>query len=119
MTILGVQILGVLFALFMIYITFLHQRRNEFTAKESIFWFGTWICFLLLVIFPIPLDFFIKDVLDFGRRMDFYIVIGFMFLIGTTFYIYVLVRIYQNKVDKLVRKIAIDDGMDKKENNPK
>ena len=60
MTILGVQILGILFALFMFYITFLHQRRNEFTVKESIFWFGAWLSFLFLVIFPTSLDFFIN-----------------------------------------------------------
>ena len=106
---LGVQVLGVLFALFMFYITFLHQRRKEFTAKESIFWFGAWICFLLLVIFPTSLDFFITDVLDFSRRMDFFIVLGFMFIIGIMFHTYTIVRNNQNKIDMVVRKIAIEN----------
>lgn len=106
--ILGIQILGVLFALFMFYITFLHQRRNEFTVKESIFWFGTWTIFLLLVVFPTSLDFFIKGVLSFSRRMDFFIVIGFLFLIGIMFHIYTIVRKNQNRVDTMVRKIAIE-----------
>jgi hypothetical protein len=47
-------------------------------------------------------------VLDFSRRMDFFIVLGFMFLIGITFYTYTLVRINQNKIDNVVRKIAIE-----------
>ncbi len=111
--ILGIQILGVLFVLFMVYITFLHQRRNEFTAKESIFWFGAWIFFLLLVIFPTYLDFFIKNVLNFNRRLDFFIVLGFMFLIGMIFHTYTIVRKNQNSVEKVVRKIAIDQ-QDKK-----
>lgn len=105
--ILGIQILGIFFALFMIYYTFLHQRRNEFTIKESIFWFGAWICFLLLVISPTSLDYLIKDILDFGRRMDFFIVIGFMFLIGITFHNYTIIRKTQNKIEKVVRKIAL------------
>ncbi len=106
--ILGIQILGVLFALFMFYITFLHQRRKEFTIKESILWFGAWIIFLLLVIFPTSLDFFIKGVLSFNRMLDFFIVIGFMFLIGIMFHTYTLVRKNQNRIDKIVRKIAIE-----------
>lgn len=114
MTILGIQILGILFALFMIYITFLHQRRKEFTVKESIFWFGAWVFFFLLVILPNSLDFFIKDVLDFSRRMDFFIVIGFMFMIGIIFYTYTLVRKNQNRIEKLVRKIATDKEINKK-----
>ena len=112
--ILGIQILGILFALFMFYITFLHQRRNEFTVKESIFWFGAWLCFILLVIFPTSLDFLIKNVLDFSRRMDFFIVIGFMFLLGIIFHTYSTVRKTQRKVDKLVRKVAIEKGLKNK-----
>lgn len=106
--ILGIQILGVLFALFMFYITFLHQRRKEFTIKESILWFGAWIIFLLLVIFPTYLDFFIKGVLSFNRTMDFFIVAGFMFMIGMLFHTYIIVRKNQNRIDKIVRKIAIE-----------
>jgi len=110
MIILGVQILGILFALFMIYITFLHQKRKDFTVKESIFWFGAWMCFLILVIIPTSLDFLISNILNFNRRMDFFIVIGFMFLIGITFYTYTLVRSNQNKIDNLVRKLALEKG---------
>jgi hypothetical protein len=105
--ILGIQILGLLFALLMFYVTFLHQRRNEFTTKESVFWFGAWSCFVVLVIFPTSLDFFIKNILSFSRRMDFFIVIGFMFLIGIIFHTYTITRKTQNKIDKVVRKIAI------------
>lgn len=112
--IIGIQILGILFALFMFYITFLHQRRNEFTTKESIFWFGAWTIFLLLVIFPTSLDFFIKNILNFNRRLDFFIVIGFMFLMGIMFHIYTIVRKNQNRVDKIVRKIAIDKEVKKR-----
>lgn len=106
--ILGIQILGILFAFFMVYLTFLHQKRREFTAKEYIFWVGAWIIFLLLVLFPTSLDFFIKDILDMSRRLDFFIIAGFMFLIGITFYIYGIVRKNQNKIERVVREIAIE-----------
>jgi len=76
--------------------------------RESVFWFGAWMCFLLLMIFPTSLDFFIRDILDLGRRLDFFIVIGFMFLIGVVFHTYTIVRKSQNRIDKLVRKMAIE-----------
>jgi hypothetical protein len=108
MTILGIQIFGVLFALVMVYLTFLHQKRKEFTVKEYSFWYGAWIAFLLLVLFPRSLDFIIKNVLNVGRRLDFFIIIGFMFLIGIIFHTYTVVRKTQNKIEKVVRKVAID-----------
>jgi hypothetical protein len=108
MNILGIQIVGILFALFMFYLTFLHQRRREFTAKEYLVWAGAWIVFLLLVLFPTSLDFLIKDVLSVSRRLDFFIIVGFMFLIGMMFHTYTVVRKTQNKIERVVRKIAID-----------
>ncbi|MBD3249392.1 DUF2304 family protein [Candidatus Woesearchaeota archaeon] len=106
--ILGIQIFGVLFALVMMYITFLHQRRKELNSKEYFFWFGVWVVFLLLVIFPTSLDFLIKDVLSLGRRLDFFIIVGLMLMIGVLFHTYSVVRKTQNKVERVVSKIAVE-----------
>ena len=113
MAIIGIQVFGILFAGFMFYLTFLHQRRNEFTAKETFFWFGTWIAFLTLVIFPTYLDFFIKGVLGFSRKLDFFIVLGFMFLLGILFHTYIIMRKTQNRVEKIVRHMAIEKAKEK------
>ena len=110
----GIQIVGVLFALFMLYITFLHKKRDEFTLNESGFWAIMWVAFIFLVLFPHSFDFIIKDVLDFGRTMDFFIVAGFMFVIGAIFYTYTILRKTQKKIDTIVRKVAISN-MHKKE----
>jgi hypothetical protein len=107
-SIIGLQIIGILFALFMLYITYLHQKRKEFTSKESFVWFGAWVLFLLISIAPTGLDFFIKGFLGLGRRIDFFIILGFMFLIGMSFHTYTLVRQNQNKIDKIVRKVALE-----------
>ena len=108
-SILGLRIIGSLFALFMLYLTFLHQRRKEFTIKESVFWFGAWVMFLLLSLLPTFLDFFIKGILNLERRLDFFIILGFMFLIGITFHTYTLVRKNQKRINKLVRKMALEE----------
>ncbi len=47
---LGIQIAGILFALFMLYITFLHRKRDEFTVNEAGFWTLMWVCFIKDVI---------------------------------------------------------------------
>lgn len=111
---LGIQIAGVLFALFMLYITFLHRKRKEFTINEAGFWAIAWMGFIILVLFPHFFDFIIKDVFDFARTFDFFIVAGFMFVIGAIFYTYTVLRKTQKKVDTIVRKIAIEKA-EKKE----
>ena len=115
-----IQIVGILFSLLMLYLTFLHLRRKEFTTTETIFWFGAWLVFLFLAIFPMGLDFLIKNWLSFGRRLDFFIIIGFMFMIGIIFHIYITMRKVQNKVEKIVRKIAFEKADTEKldENKP-
>ena len=104
---LGVQLIGVLFALFMLYITFLHRKRNEFTLKETTFWFCVWVIFMAITLFPSGLN-NIVSALALARAMDFFIVLGFIFLLGLTFYNYTLLRRNQNKVEDVVRAVAID-----------
>ena len=106
--ILGIQVLGVLFGLFMLYVTFLHQKRNEFSIKEGVFWIVSWVFFIYVVVWPRSLDFIVKDILRVSRTFDFFIVLGFMFLIGITFYNYLVIRKTNKKIETLVRKIALD-----------
>ncbi|HLC96343.1 MAG TPA: DUF2304 domain-containing protein [Candidatus Nanoarchaeia archaeon] len=105
--ILGIQIVGVLFGLAMLYITFLHGKRKEFTSKEGIFWIVAWVGFIILVVFPNVLDFIASDLLNISRTLDFLIILGFIFLIGISFYNYVLIRKGQKKLEDLVRKLAL------------
>ena len=99
---LGIQILGSLFGLFMIYYTFLHYKRKEITKKEYSFWLGLWILFIIVAILPQILDPIVKT-LSLVRTMDFFII-----LIGSFFYTYIIVRKNQNKLEEIVRKIAIE-----------
>ncbi len=105
--VLGIQILGILFGLFMIYITFLSGKRREFTTKEGGFWIVVWVLFVLVALFPNSLDFFIKGVLKLQRPLDFFIITGFMFMIGSIFYTYTIVRKNQKKLEEIVRKMAM------------
>ena len=105
--ILGIQILGILFALLMVYVTFMNRKKRELTKGEYMFWVLVWVVFLLLALFPTSLDFLIKDILDFSRRMDFFIVAGFMFLTGVVFHAHLIAMRTQKKTEKIVRNLAM------------
>jgi len=104
--VLGIQILGVIFGLFMLYITFLNLKRKEYDAKEFGVWLFVWLFFLLFTIFPQILD-KIADPLSLIRTFDLLVVMGMLFVIGISYYNYTITRHTQRKLDKVVRTLAI------------
>jgi len=104
--VLGVQIIGILFGLFMLYMTFLHLKRNEYGFKTYFFWLFLWVGFLLVAIFPWVLDRFIKP-LSIVRTFDLLVILGMMFLVGISFYNYTVVAQTQKRVEKIIRKLAL------------
>lgn len=103
--ILGIQIAGLLFGLFMTYYSFLNYKRKEFTVKEFGFWLFTWIIFSVITLFPSVLDPIVK-LGGFFRTLDVLIVSGFIFLIAAIFYTYTVTRKTQKKVEKIVMEMA-------------
>ena len=103
---LGIQIIGILFGFFMMYYTFLHYKRKEFSIREYSFWFILWAVFIVVTLFPAILDPILKT-LSIARALDFFIIIGFLFLIGAIFYTYTIVRKNQKKLEEIVRNMAI------------
>ena len=107
--VLGIQIAGFLFGLFMIYYSFLNYKRKEFTVRESLFWISLWVVFILFSLFPFILDPVIKP-LGFFRAFDFFIMGGFLFLIAAIFYTYTVTRKNQKRLEAVVREMAIKKG---------
>lgn len=105
---LGIQILGVLFALFMLYLTFLHQKRKDFNSKEYALWTILWVGAIIATLFPNLLEPFTRT-LQLTRNMDLIIIFGFIFLIGVTFTNYIVLRKTQKKVDNIVRRMALEE----------
>ncbi len=103
---LGIQILGLLFGFFMIYYTFLHYKRKEFTIKEYSFWFVFWSAFIIITLFPRILNPVLTK-LNISRTLDFFIITGFLFMIFVVVYTYIIVRKNQKKIEDVVRKMAL------------
>ena len=102
---LGIQILGVLFALFMLYLTFVHQKRKEFSSKEYLFWIILWVGFIIVTLFPQVLEPIVES-LNLYRTMDLLVILGFIFVVGVLFHNYIALRKTQKKVEVIVRKVA-------------
>jgi len=104
--VLGIQIAGFLFGLFMVYYSFLNYKRKEFTAKEFVFWMVLWVILICISLFPYILDPIIKP-LGFFRALDFLIISGFLFLILAIFYTYTISKKNQKKIETIVREISL------------
>ena len=104
--IVGIQIIGILFGFFMMYYTFLQHKRKEFTIKEYSFWLLFWGAFVIFVLFPQVLEPMLIT-LNIVRALDFFIIIGFLFIIFVVFYTYTIVRKNQRKLEEVVRNMAL------------
>jgi len=107
-TTLWIQLLGILFSIAMIYLTFLKYKRKEINKLEFLMWAGGWILLMALAIVPSVLDPIIGK-LNFYRRLDFFVVLGFFTLLGIGFYNYSLVKKMEKKVELFVRNQAIQE----------
>lgn len=104
---LGIQIIGLLFALLMSYFSFVSYKRKEFKTSEFVFWITIWVVFIAVTLFPGFLDPVIAG-LNIARKMDLFTIAGFMFLIGLVFYSYMQTRRNKRKIESVVRKIALE-----------
>ncbi len=104
--ILGVQILGIIFGLFMAYFSFLHYKRREFKKVQFLFWETIWICFALVVIFP-QITSGIIHKLGIARVMDLLTILGFMLIVFLTFYNYTTLNKLKLKLEEKIREDAL------------
>lgn len=102
----GIQIVAIIFALWMIYFTFLHFRRGEFTKSELIIWQVLWIGLIVVVIYPNSVK-FVLNTFKISRAFDLIVIVGMVVLFGITFRNYVLLRRVERKLEDMVRKESL------------
>ncbi len=102
----GVQIVGVLFSLVMIYLTFVYYKRGNYSVKSFILWQLVWIATLVLIGRP-QTAYGLMQALQIERTADFIVMAGFTFFSVVIFHMYVIVKKTNRKMEELVRKIAI------------
>ena len=105
--VLGIQLIGIMFTIFMVYLTFLNYKQNKFSNGEWLMWLFAWVAFLVITMFPSILN-PVLETLNLYRAMDFYISIGFLFFIILMFNTHTSLRSVQRKLETITRELAIE-----------
>jgi hypothetical protein len=108
----GIQIISVAFALVAIFFSYTNYRRKDFSGRELFFWLLLWVGFLFVSLFPQFVSPYVRH-MGFARLMDFVVVIAFLFGFLLLLHNYLVVKRMQNRVEKLVRALALKDIDDK------
>ncbi len=98
----GIQLVAVIFALWMIYFSYLHYRRKEFSGSELVLWQLLWVGLLAEVIFPSSTRFLLAT-FSITRTFDLMVIVGIVVLFGITFRNYVIVRRLERKMEEIIR----------------
>ena len=107
---LGVQFLGILFALMMIYFTFLYYKRNNYDRKSLIIWILIWLAFLSMVLFPKTI-YAIMQALEIQRTVDFFVVAGFLAGAVIIFHIFNIAKKNEKKLEYIIRTLSLQEGI--------
>lgn len=104
--ILGLQIIGLIFAFSMIYFAVLHYKRKEIGKYEIISWIVVWTGVAVVVIFPELLRRFATTFFV-SRVFDLMVVGGFVLVISMTTSAYLRTKKLEKKLEEIVRREAI------------
>lgn len=113
MQIIGIQILALLFAFFMLYLTFLHYKRDEISSGIFFLWIFLWLAFILLTLLPQILRPLIGPLRIF-RVLDLLMLGAFVILTIVSFENHIKNRNLEKKIEKLARKEVLDKIKKKK-----
>ncbi|MFP4112435.1 MAG: DUF2304 family protein [Candidatus Woesearchaeota archaeon] len=101
----GIQIVGIFFALFMLYLTFLYFKRDDYGVFGFLVWFAIWSAFLVLVSFPRTV-YGIMYALKIERTADFFVATALMFFSIVIFKLYDNNKKLNKKMEDVIRKVA-------------
>ncbi len=102
------QILSLVFGLFMIYVARIHLMKQHIQRVEFFLWFAIWIGFIFLAIFPQSIS-GVAQTLKISRVFDLLMIIALMILSFLSFQNRIDAKKLEKKFEKLIRKNAIDD----------
>lgn len=103
------QVVSLLFALAMVYWTYLAWRRRTLNALELGVWALVWGGFSVVVLFPSSTRVLLER-LHVNRTMDLVMMVGFMVMWVLVFRNYVDLRQQRKRLRQLVRELALRDA---------
>ena len=104
-----IQILGVLFGLAMLYITYDYYKRKGLELKDIAGWVVLWCTFILVILFPTALV-FVSQKLNLTRAIDLIMIVSFVLMIYLIFNLYNRIKKIERNTEKMVEVIALRDA---------
>lgn len=105
------QLLSLLFGLFMLYWSFFIYKKRIIYLSELVFWVLVWSVFILIALFPSSTN-FILQTLHINRTMDLIMIVAFMILWGVTYQNYLNNKKLTKKFQDFVRSKAISEALE-------
>lgn len=102
---LTIQIIGIIFGVGMLYLTYIYLKRREFSVGDTVFWLIVWGGFVLLIIFSSSANIILES-LRIHRAMDLFMMLGFLIMSIVIFHLYATSRRLSKKIEILVRKMV-------------
>jgi hypothetical protein len=109
MALLGIQLVALLFAVALIYLSFVHLKRREFAPLDFGIWGIAALAFLLMTLFPRSVDPLVRSLALFDT-LQLIMIAGMAFITVLVFFLYHTVRRSQQKLERLVTSLALAEG---------
>lgn len=106
MNIITLQLVLLAFAILMVYSLFLHWKKKNISNRMFIFWIVIFSLFVFITFFPKLTEPLLKE-LFIVRIMDLGMIGTFMILTFVTVENNIKIKNLENKMEKLIRKIAV------------
>ncbi len=100
------EIIGLIFAVIMIYFTYLQLKKKSISKTEFSLWSFFWILGILLILFHDKVNLLINP-LNIVRVLDLYMILSFLFLFFIIFYLFVRNKHIEKRLETLTRAISL------------
>jgi len=102
------QLLSLLFGLFMLYWSFYIYKKRIIAIFELSFWSLIWVCFIIIALFPESTK-IVLQTFRINRTLDLVTILAFMVLWVISYKNYLNNKILRRKLEQLVRDLAIKE----------
>ncbi len=106
--ILGLQVIALIFALIMIYFSYLHYRKGDINGIEILFWLIAWVGAILIIFFPNIFSAFAKTI-AISRAFDLAVLGGFIIIIPLVYSAYIRSKRIEKRVEEFIRQESLKD----------
>ena len=102
----GIQVLGILFCLYLLLQTYIRNKKGLVGIKSLLFWASMWLIILVLFLYP-SLTLLIAPVLNSADAMLMVLVIGSMTLFTIIFHQSMKISQLEEKITKIAQNISL------------